>query len=371
MDPRRRILHLIGRLDGYGGARTVRHIAAAQAQAGAEVIVAALSTADGAAAELRERGVVVHILGSRWPIDPLMHGRLARLRAALRPAIVHVWDLAVLPPATLPRRTPGQGLVVTLDARQTGRRWSRALMRWLANRVDAFAVADETAAGFLRACAVAPRRTVVIPPGVPSVAPAPLKRPAWRTALGLPADARVIAVAGPLVRRKNFDDAIWCFELVRVIHDRARLIVIGDGPDRHRLEAFADEVSEPGCVRFVGYRRDVSELFSHVDAYWQLDAPLAVPLALLEASAAGAAVVVSDTPAHREVVTSGQSGWLVPTGHRAETARATDELFENADRAQRFGAAAAALVAERWSLDAMVSAYERLYDLAVAPGTGG
>ena len=100
---------------------------------------------------------------------------------------------------------------------------------------------------------------------------------AWLESWQLPADARVIAIAGPLVRRAAADEAIWCFELVRVLYPEARLLVLGDGPDRARLERFADEVSEPGCVRFLGYRADIAEILPHADVYWQLTSSTAAP----------------------------------------------------------------------------------------------
>ena len=57
----------------------------------------------------------------------------------------------------------------------------------------------------------------------------------WLVRFNLPADARIIAVAGPLVRRRNLDEAIWAFELVRVLNPNARLLIVGDGPDPVRL----------------------------------------------------------------------------------------------------------------------------------------
>jgi glycosyltransferase involved in cell wall biosynthesis len=177
----------------------------------------------------------------------------------------------------------------------------------------------------------------------------------------------VVAVAGPLLRSNNFDEAIWCFELVRVIYDNARLVIFGDGPDRARLEQFAERVSDPGCVQFLGYRSDMADLLPHADVYWQLDASPATPWALLEAAAAGVPAVASDTRAHRAAVSPDRTGMLVALGSRAEVARATDELFANPDRAKRLGAAAAVFVADRWSLDAALASYERLYEKSLSP----
>jgi glycosyltransferase involved in cell wall biosynthesis len=182
-----------------------------------------------------------------------------------------------------------------------------------------------------------------------------------REELSLSPCDRVIAIAGPLKRSKQFDEAIWCFELVRVLHDNARMIIFGDGPDRQRLERFADEVSDPGCVRFVGYRDDFRELVVAADVFWQLDASQATPMASLEAQAAGVPVLASDVPAHRVAILNNEYGLLVPLGARGEVARATDRLFSDAASARRLGAGGATNVLANWSIDRAIRAYERLY----------
>lgn len=362
MNQRRRILHLISRLDGYGAARMLRYVAASQARAGERVMVVAFAEADLAARELRDSGVAVQVLGSRWPVDPVALARFSQLRRNAQFDVVHAWDVSTLMQAAVSRRMPGQKLCATLDVLQTKRQWSARIVRSFCNRIDAFAAADEATGDWLQAQNVADQRIKLIRPGVPRAAPSIGSRSEWLTNLLLPGNAKVIAVAGPLTRRKHFDEAIWCYELVRVIHEDARMVIIGDGPDRARLESFAEQVSEPGCVRFLGYRADVAELLPHADVFWQLDASPATPLSLLEAAAAGVPVVASDTRAHRAAITHDRIGMLVPLGSRSEVARATDELFANPERAKRLGAAAAALVADRWSLDAALASYDRLYD---------
>ena len=340
----------------------VRYLAASQATAGDCVIVAALAAEDSVAPQLREQGVAVQGIGSRWPVDPVAWARLAQLRRKTRVDVVHAWDGPALMHAALGRRRNDQRLIATLDVRQIERRWAARIVRSFRNRVDVFAAADELTRDWLQTQGVAARRVELIRPGVPRSAPAVGTRSDWLAALSLPAGAKVVAVAGPLVRRKNVDEAIWCFELVRVIYDNARLIILGDGPDRARLEAFAAQVSEPGCVQFLGYRADMADMLPHADVFWQLDASPAMPLSLLEAAAAGVPAVASDTPAHRAAISQDRTGLLAPLGSRSEVARATDELFSNPERATRMGAAAAEFVAERWSLDAALASYDRLYE---------
>jgi glycosyltransferase involved in cell wall biosynthesis len=200
-----------------------------------------------------------------------------------------------------------------------------------------------------------------LPPGAATPEAPPLPRNAALQELGLPTDARVIVVAGPLVRRKEIDEGIWCFELVRVLHPTARLVVFGDGPDRLRLERYAELVSEPGCVLFAGYRGDWLQLAAAIDVYWQLEAARTTPFALLETMAAGVPCVVSNVPPLTAAATPGVAGLAVGLRVRADVARATDSLLSDAGLAKKLGRAAAEIVAARWSLDKSTAVCEALY----------
>ncbi len=365
MDEPRRILHVIGRLDGYGGARMLRYLAASQAAAGCRTSVAAFTADDRIVCELEGGGAAVHVLGSRWPVDPLAFAKLARLRRTISAHVVHAWDVASLAQTVLGGRLPDERvLLATLDGSQSekrGKRWSARAVQSLRGRVSRFFAADDVAHAWLKQLGVIEQRLQTIPPGVPAPQVGGRSRQQIRAALSLPEDSQVIAVAGPLTRQKKVDDAIWCFELVRVLHENARLLIFGDGPDRQRLERFADEVSDPGCVRFLGYRGDFMELSPAADVFWQLDASRAVPWTLLESQAAGVPVIASDVMSHHAVITHEQTGLLVSLGVRAEVARATDRILVKPQFGRELADAAAACVITEWALDTALQSYNQLY----------
>ncbi len=323
---------MIARLDGYGGAWLLRQWAVRHAAAGRTVAIAALTAEAATVRELTKARATVRVLNARWSFDPVALARLARWRRPLDVDVVHAWDAAALGYATL-----------------SGRR---------APIIAAWEAAAERRCG---ASTLAAIDVTELPTGALVAKPSPIDRATALAALGLAADARFIAVAGPLRRDRNLDESIWNFELVRVLHPAARLVMLGDGPDRPRLERYASLVSEPGCVRFAGYRSDVLALLPHADAYWQADAMHAAPHALLEAMAAGAPVVATEMPARRQLVTQGVTGFLTPARHRAEVARATDRLLSDRALARRVGAAAAERVRTLYSLDRTLAACEALY----------
>ena len=366
-----RTLHLTCRLDGYGGASMLRSLAVSQAAAGERVVVAPLLAEKLPVNALRDQGVIVQPLGGRWLIDVIALTRLARLRRQLAADVTHAWDVRSLALAAMSgRRRPGHVLIGSLLAIGDATRWSERLLKRMHTRVTAFTVPEEAARERLTQLGVAANRIHVIPPGVSrrGAGESGPARAALLKELNLPNDAKLIAVAGPLGRHRQVDEAIWAFELVRVVHPSARLLVVGDGADRARLERFAEQVSEPDCVRFLGYRDNWLGLLPGIDVFWQLNASVTTPLALLEAGAASVPAVASDVPAHRAAVVQDRTGVLVKFGDRAEAVRATDDLLANPARAERMGLAAAERIAEKWSLDATLGAFDRLYErLAHAP----
>ncbi|QDT76296.1 glycosyltransferase family 4 protein [Lacipirellula limnantheis] len=363
-----RILHLTTRLDGYGGASMLRSLAMSQAAAGDRVVVAPLLAEKLPVHALRDQNVTVQTLGGRWPIDVIALARLARLRRQLAAAVTHTWDVRTLAHAALSgRRRPGQVLIGSLLAIGDATRWSERVLRSVHPRVTALTVPEEASRERLTQLGIDASRIHVIPPGVSrrGAGEAGPARAGLLSELQLAGETKLIAVAGPLRRHRQVDEAIWAFELVRIIHPTARLLIVGDGNDRARLEGFAQQVSEPGCVRFLGYRDDWLALLPGIDVFWQLNASVTTPLAVLEAGAAGVPSVASDVPAHRAAVVHDRTGLLVKLGDRAEAVRATDELFANRARAERMGLAAAERMAEKWSLDATLAAFDRLYERLV------
>jgi len=367
-----RILHLISRLDAYGAARMLRHLAERQAAEGAEVVVAALAADAPAVGSLRDAGVEVHALGSRGSWDFVAPARLVRIATRVGADLVHAWDARTLAWATLaPRRPDAPPVVATLNRRDAARAWTARVVRRAA-RFACFVPADHIAQAWLAQCGVGDVcGNTVLPGAAPIVAPE--SDADLRQKFRLPADAPLLAIVSPLVRSKRLDDAIWHFELVRVLHPHARLLIVGDGPDRARLERFASQVSDLEAVRFVGYVDHPARVLAHVDVYWHLSPSPATPWALMEALAAGAAVVVADVPAHRTIVADSVNGRLVLGDDRAAVTRATDELLSNQPLAQKLGQAATHILADRplgQALDLYRQAYRQACEPVAAVGIG-
>jgi glycosyltransferase involved in cell wall biosynthesis len=185
-----------------------------------------------------------------------------------------------------------------------------------------------------------PRRITVLPNPAPALPELPPREHA-RVALGL--DAPLLAFAGRLTAQKDLGVAL---EALAEVPD-ARLAILGDGPERKRLEQRVGELGLNGRVRFLGSGRrdDVLRLFRAADAavlssHWEN-----LPYAVVEALAVGTPVVATAVGGVPEVVRDGENGLLVPPRDPRALSRALGRLVADASLRSRLAAAAAPSVA--------------------------
>jgi glycosyltransferase involved in cell wall biosynthesis len=143
------------------------------------------------------------------------------------------------------------------------------------------------------------------------------------------------------------------------------LLVIGDGPERPRIEAAARDAGLGSSIRFLGHRDDARELLAGCDLYANSSISEGISLTILEAMAAGLPVVATRVGGTPEIVDA-SCGRLVPSRDPATLAATLAELA--GDRALRsaLGRAARARVEQRFTLDRMIAEYRDAYYAAVA-----
>jgi glycosyltransferase involved in cell wall biosynthesis len=172
----------------------------------------------------------------------------------------------------------------------------------------------------------------------------------------------VIGVVARLSYEKGVDSLIRAFAEVRNLVAGAQLVIVGDGPERHALEGLVAQLDLTSVVRFLGVRDDVDVLNRLWDVFALPSREEACPIALLEAMAAGCAVVACDVGGVAELVQHQREGLLVPGGDSHALVQALVALLRDVDRRRSLGSAArtrAATFSVETMLDQTLSVYQR------------
>jgi L-malate glycosyltransferase len=144
-------------------------------------------------------------------------------------------------------------------------------------------------------------------------------------------------------------------------HPALRLRVAGDGPRAGELRALAASLGVADRIAFLGHREDVAALLEEADLFVLSSRSEAFPNSVVEAMAAGLPVIAAAVGGLLELVEPGRTGVLVPPDDPYALASALDSLIRSPERARLLGEAARAEIAQRYSFDRMVRAFEDLY----------
>ena len=199
----------------------------------------------------------------------------------------------------------------------------------------------------------------VIPTGlVPPLVSVPDPRFDLRAEIGAPPGAVLVATVCQLRPEKAID-------VLLEAHRRAaaeapcHLVVIGDGPDRERLEAVADRLGRDG-VHFLGQRFDVLPLLRQCDVFALSSDREGSPLALVEGMAAGLAPVATNVGGVPEIAPEGEVALLVPPRDPEALGAALARVVSDAAERARLAAAAERRAAE-YAFPRIVERWQDLY----------
>jgi glycosyltransferase involved in cell wall biosynthesis len=358
-----RLLLVIPTLVRGGAEKQLALLAAGLPRDEFEVHVAVLTHSGPLEADLREAGIPLEMIHKRWKLDPPAYWRLRRYIKRLGPQIVHTWLFAAnaygrhaAVAARVPHIVAGERCVDPWKGRI-----QLAIDRSLARRTERIVTNSSGVRDFYVQHGLPAEKFTIIPNGIAPSRLEPIPREPLLRELGLPADARLIGAVGRLWPQKRVKDLIWAADLLKSARDDSHLLIIGDGPQRWRLERYRDQNEVADRVHFLGERNDVSQILPHLDCLWLASAYEGQSNAVMEAMLAGIPVVATDIPGNRDLVVPGQTGYLVPVGDRAAFARHTHVLLEDRSLAQRMGAAGRLRMQRDFSVDQMISRHAEFY----------
>ena len=262
--------------------------------------------------------------------------------------------------------------VLSVSRGWTGHTWkvrlNEALDRWILRYMDRVVCVSEGQSAKVRRAGVSVDRIRVIRNAI-DLSRFRSDSHGHATLQGLfrvPVDHIVIAV-GRLSPEKGFDQLIEAARVVTAQRPVTGFVLVGEGPDRPKLEHQVRTAGLENRFVFAGFRSDVDELIQGAAILAQSSLTEGLPNVVLEACAAGVPVVATDVGGTREVVTEGVNGHLVPAGDAgAMAARILDQLGD-AERRHDMGDRGRDMVRSEFSFPQQSARYEALFDEVLAP----
>ena len=280
-------------------------------------------------------------LAPRGDLDPAAAWKLRRLVRDLAPDVIHAHDAHAVAVASLARSLAGRQATPPLVAsrRVDFHIRGNAFSRWKYRQVDRFICASEAIRDMLVGDGVPPDRTTVVHEGVDieriEHAPALDLHGEFDLPPGCPIAGNVAALVPHKGQRHLVDAAA---RLIREVPD-ARVLIVGAGELEGALARQVRRLRLDGKVILTGFRSDVPSVLKGLDLFVMSSVTEGLGTSVLDAMAAGLAVVGTRAGGIPESVVDGSTGLLTPPGDAPALARAIADLLRDAPRRRAFGAA--------------------------------
>ncbi|MFM8474048.1 MAG: glycosyltransferase, partial [Candidatus Kapaibacterium sp.] len=159
---------------------------------------------------------------------------------------------------------------------------------------------------------------------------------------------------------KRVQDTIRVLDEVRASIP-ARLVLVGDGPERADAERLSRELGVSDHVTFLGKQTALPELLSAADLFLLPSQSESFGLSALEAMACSVPVIASNVGGIPELVSHGENGYVAELGDVSRMARYAVELLTNPKRWTSFSRRARESAVAKYDVDTVVPMYENLY----------
>jgi glycosyltransferase involved in cell wall biosynthesis len=207
-----------------------------------------------------------------------------------------------------------------------------------------------------------PARIHEIPNGVPMPDPVWQPRSDWRS-------SPVAVFVGRLAPEKGLATLVQAWPLVLQEHPHARLVLVGEGPERSALGAQVARLNLERSITLPGASNDPNARLRQADLFVLPSREEGMSIALLEAMALGIPVVATSIPGNRRLIDDWQHGRLVPPDDPAALARAIREQWSGFEHAVTMGTTARLRVEREFSIAAVARTHLNLFrQLCAAKG---
>jgi glycosyltransferase involved in cell wall biosynthesis len=171
----------------------------------------------------------------------------------------------------------------------------------------------------------------------------------------------IVGTVARLHRQKGLAYLIKAAKKLSQAYPKVKVMIVGEGPQRHKLERLNRSLGLLDTVRFMGERKDAVAILSMFDVFVLPSLWEGLPYALIEAGALGLAVVASDIDGNCEIIKDGEAGILVPPKDVNALASSIIRLLSDEETRNRMGKNLRESILPRYTLARMVQQTQELY----------
>ena len=183
----------------------------------------------------------------------------------------------------------------------------------------------------------------------------------FRRELNLGDEVRLVGIVGRIAPIKNHRLFLQAAALVSVKEPATRFVIVGDGILRSEVERQACALGIADRVLFTGWRRDLPRVYADLDVLALCSDNEGTPVSAIEAMAAGCPVVATRVGGLPDLITNGESGYLVPPADVEGLTAAILRVLHDPDTTDRMCRAARLSVQRRFTMKRLITDMEQLY----------
>jgi len=361
-----RVLHVTFNMGIGGTEQVIRQLVLATRGQGVHHEIACIDGHRGAIGDqLVEAGVPVHTLNRSPGFDRAL---IRALRTSIRDGgfdIVHCHQYTPF----LYGRLAALGTRASVVFTEHGRfypdryRWKaifiNPLLAMTTPAVVAISSATRTALALYE---FMPRyRIRVIYNGIQPLVADPVRIAELRAELDIPENTFIYGTVSRLDPVKNQEMMLEAFARCLETCPGSVLVMVGDGPDREKLERLANSLGVSGNIRFTGFINQPAQHLALMDCFLLSSHTEGTSMTLLESMSLAIPAVVTNVGGNPEIVKGGETGLLVPGGDTEQFASEMIRLQQSPELRRRLGQKARERFQERFSVEAMAERYLNLY----------
>jgi glycosyltransferase involved in cell wall biosynthesis len=186
-----------------------------------------------------------------------------------------------------------------------------------------------------------------------------------KSGLGLDPERLVVGYVGRLEAQKGIEYLLQAAQQVLASKENVAFVLIGEGKLERAARQMLAALGIEGQVLLLGYRTDIPQVLAALDVFVLPSLYEGLPYTLLEAMAAGRAVVATEVVGNRDLVQHGKTGMLVPARQARALGSTFLHLLSAADERERLGEAAFKAARQRATPDQMAQQVVELYAMTL------